>query len=356
MIIKQVIGLVALSLCSIGLFVSCDTSAEVLPEQVDTSTSFSVRDVDLKDGLLVFKDEESFWEAVGSATELDDETYEAWALSQGFSSLWSLYNEFFNYSVASAEKGYDKSFDEIRAIYGKAVLLAEDGMFDLNCPNTAIAKMINEEGLVKVGEAIYQFNAEGYVRIEDGDMSKLPIALRMTESDPDQGIVVFNTQEAMPNRQVCSGVGFFPPFTAINTVFFNEWCWTLPAGSGPCTYKLRGEITNTQSSFRNLLLIELRGYRRGAFGIWFGYNSKKTITSTTADISGFTFNGVPVNFVNNNFGIGGNNNVLVREVFDTNDRLDMPLPIELLNGYQNTCIGFNIEFFHPFGPPQFISL
>ncbi|MEM7654627.1 MAG: hypothetical protein AAF399_00750 [Bacteroidota bacterium] len=234
----------------------------------------------LEDGMLIVKDENHLVDLMRHTESMGLEELEAYVQALGHESMGLEFQKFLDFSERSSEKGYGMSIEELRNEYGDIVQIEDDGMFDLNCYSTALANLLNREGVIKVAEDVYKVSLNKVVQIKGGDVDKLAYFPRLQESVPEEGIFVYvfdypneASRDLCRSLNYCSSGTFGAPCTQTG-VASRDWCFPVPPSSGPCEYRLRVNVNNIQNSAAEQLNARIRTYERGAFGIWYSYNAK----------------------------------------------------------------------------------
>ncbi|MEO0468033.1 MAG: hypothetical protein AAF206_00325 [Bacteroidota bacterium] len=350
-----------LAICMSALLIgptACEPVQQLEPAGVEepSAPAFSLATLKVRDGVIQFKDARELWDAIAMVPTVSEEAYQSWGEANHFQSMFDQYTAYFKLTEAAYENGYKSSFDELRQIYAESVVIEDDGMFEINCPFPSIGKFTTEDGLVKVGDALYKFFKQGYVVIEDGNPAKIEAAMRLDEDDPELGVKVYKaTVRNLQSRTACGSLDYSLN-GSLSIPFQNEWCWRIPATKNHCTYKLGVEVITIQAGFNFQEKLYVKGYRRTKFfGAWTGYANYKTVTNTFASISD---NGSSIGFSNSLFGAGGSDALLEIELFNSSASLPTAIvyPAFLSTpGYDQTCLQFDVTFHHPEGS-EFIRI
>ena len=170
--------------------VSCQKKEdELLPTTEVAAQQDALKKVKVENGYLVFDNSEEYHSVLnvlGQKNSADLDIYEA-TLS-GFTSLRGLnkralmaYN---NISTLQEQQDFDITYAKLLNIDAEGLPTPKTTYFGLD-------KVLNTQGIVKVGNTIMQFKPNGrIVNIADGDFSKLAHAQNATESIPESSIFV----------------------------------------------------------------------------------------------------------------------------------------------------------------------
>lgn len=148
--------------------------------------------ISVKKGILIFKDWEQVYNTITKLEEMDQKSFEIWENTLGFTSLKTLFNEF----VSEENKMWDKLTKEyegrenqlrkedVKEKYNNIlkknkhsftiVTMDDDGQYyDMNLYRSNLAPIVNKDGIVVIGDAIYRFTREDERSILDGDWNKI---------------------------------------------------------------------------------------------------------------------------------------------------------------------------------------
>ncbi len=178
--------------------------------------------VKVEDGMLVFADQKAFEVVFDELQKYDRDQANAWERQLGFVSQRQIFDRIvdaeYQHLVAPYE---DLSDDELRNLpppvghseeyehYLASGLIRtvqdrEAGeLYDYNLPNPALARVLNEQGFVAVGDVVYQTTPEHDKTMPRGGGASLAELARATKSDAKRGIEVrsnlpdFSTAGAM---------------------------------------------------------------------------------------------------------------------------------------------------------------
>ena len=210
---KQSLFAQALLVLAIFGMVRCsqDDAVDVAPKE----DSFTVK---AKNGYLEFKDWETIKELQATQVNQSFEDLNAWEDQfSGFTSLRTLQEK-----ADQAQEGYyaslekldqatlesmkasqdqDFYYDEFLRSHPDKFILEEEGFYRLNFHSIGLGHMnlLNEDGMMKVGDTLFLYNNNSIRSIVDGDESKLSLLKNSTESDLKQGIVVQEVLEEVVN-------------------------------------------------------------------------------------------------------------------------------------------------------------
>ena len=114
--------------------------------------SSSIPGVEVRDGIVFFKNTESFSQTLSLLNSIDDEELEFWEDSLDFDN--------------SLRKGYDISFDTLEDI-------DLESSSKLYIPDDALATVVNENGIFVVGNEIHKITNENEYIVQNLDFDKL---------------------------------------------------------------------------------------------------------------------------------------------------------------------------------------
>lgn len=339
------------------VFLSSCSKKELETTSLQPDETFSIERLlegtSVENGILSIPSQDQFTRLLSYVSNMKIEDLKDFSSDLGFSAMAVAYDDFFEYSVSSTESGFDKPIKELRELYKSVLILEDDGMFRLNCTNPVFAKLANEDGLLIVEGRLFKFLSDRYIIIEDGDINKLSLGLRMQESSPEDGIfIVKKSQYIDATREQCSflNYSFFVSGTANETeIFDNSWCWAA-SGSSNCKYKLQVEVGNIQYSTYEYMYAYAKGFKRGAFGIWYGYKSTKSLSSVNATISGPNpSSSSTYTETNTSYSDSEYSKELLVTIFDSIDDIPSAIadPATLSGGvgYNNGCVDFYVTFY-----------
>jgi hypothetical protein len=210
---------------------SCTDENQIIPQQGNEKSTFSVTN---KQGILNFSSQEGFKSIMSELQEKSLDERIEWSSKLGFQSMQDVYDE-----IMEAEMIIDREYEEqvkllsekeleelsklpIRhsPIYEKhlasgLIKLDEEEDSDWFYPNIfnpAYAHVLNLDGLVIVGDTIFQYTAESFKMLTDGNIGRIDILKKATETIEAQNIFVAEVtiiNHPISNQKVMSGYDFY---------------------------------------------------------------------------------------------------------------------------------------------------
>ncbi|SFF53030.1 hypothetical protein SAMN04488541_104922 [Thermoflexibacter ruber] len=175
--------------------------------------SFNGR-VEANSNYLSFKDSASFYKVLNSLIKSKPEEIREWNQKIGFQSLQNIYD----IAVLSERKEMEKE-GEISDLQRNRLITygclsdftfnhrylfkfdKEKGM-DMKLFNPSLAPLLNIDGIVQVGQNIFQYGEDFVKIITDGDINKVNHLYKFTKSDKSQNIVVCLVNNRMKESSV----------------------------------------------------------------------------------------------------------------------------------------------------------
>jgi hypothetical protein len=166
--------------------------------------------ISAKDGILRFKDKETFSTTVQKLSLMTKEQADAWEQKYNFTSQRAIFNK-----IAEAELAHDelaKKMEVAEALklpqhsdlyrqYLNAGLIKEnDDTYNYSIFSGFYAPVVNEKGIVVIDNAIYQLTSTGMKILTDGDFSKISLLMNATQTDKSNNIIVKVIQSAAAEK------------------------------------------------------------------------------------------------------------------------------------------------------------
>lgn len=281
-----------LLLVIIALLTSCNLEDEVLsPKGTENPfTSWESKNPILENDYLVFENLDHLMAYASKIQKLTESEKLNWETNLGFLSMQTVYEEFLAYSEASIETGYDMSLDQIRDKYKDVLIIEDDGTFFLNASVSLHANILNQQGLVKVGNVLQKHMKNRTIIIKDGDLNKLPMAMDLSVSDPKQGIFVNYVTDNANLKVRCGSItlGSGTDTEGATTIHFtNTWGFETHGSSND---KYRLEVTvETFSWGQNgnfaVSSVNIKTQGRGFGGGWYAKKSNTTVRMNGTSIT-----------------------------------------------------------------------
>ncbi|WP_142687589.1 hypothetical protein [Chitinophaga polysaccharea] len=126
---------------------------------------------------LTFKDEGSFKKAIADSRNLTDKEQLQFEIDHGFASMASSYREF-DQKISLFESARDTTgFYIVSNKHQSALYWKAADEYYINSPDWETSKVINKNGLVKIGENIIKFEHDRKISLKNNDLQTLNKAL-----------------------------------------------------------------------------------------------------------------------------------------------------------------------------------
>lgn len=209
-------------ICGFGLLltVSCQeiTSPSFIEPEILSSSSHTfmpTQEVDLEHGMLVFQSQEDLMLTLHQIAQTDRESVDQWESQLNFVSQQWLFNrvveacdsiDAYYFSLSESEQAYWRDQPEVHpAIYFQGlregwlkVQQDVDGStyFQYAVCDPGMSAVLNREGLVKIGNEIYQYRPQTLKVLLNGDLKQIPLLDRVTRTVEDE-VLVYDFSENM---------------------------------------------------------------------------------------------------------------------------------------------------------------
>lgn len=162
-------------------------------------------DTEMEDQLLELPDLNAFFDALAASRSKDRSAQASWETEQGFVSMSSIFGRVVDESESGAarddihgEPGLPGSTSlSYSARYAGMLRVSQVGL-DMNVTVDEYAKLVNKDGLVRIGDFIYQFTRDR-VKAIGGGASRIPV-LKQAQST-NEGQAVWVTPVATKSRK-----------------------------------------------------------------------------------------------------------------------------------------------------------
>ena len=218
-VLKPSLYLVALVAISC-LFYACSDEELSDVSNPAQEADFTVR---VKNGYLEFKDQAAFDQVKASLENIDDEALNAWESQfEGFTSLRSVavraieeqeswYDELASFNsedISRLRHNGDLFYSNFIKEKPSIFVLEDSGRYVLNvsAKDQDMESFINENGLIKIGNDLYQYRKQSIKTIHGGDESKLYLLPDLTESSREHNITVSSIHEELIDLNNGSGI------------------------------------------------------------------------------------------------------------------------------------------------------
>lgn len=157
---------------------------------------------------------EEFLAAIESTSKMSASQLQEWEQKKGFISLKSIYkdilkeeNKIFDAEEALIEsspelaKTLKHQFSDLFEKNNQFVKYSKNFGYYLDIPNEDFAGLINENGIARIGEALYQYKESTIKVIKDGDESKIALLSKITTGTSTDNIEVKRVQQSGINSK-----------------------------------------------------------------------------------------------------------------------------------------------------------
>ncbi len=198
---------------------SCKQDLTVEPQKkvkIDETERYSqklstLQGVTLEDGILKFKDLETYKEYGEAILNCKEEDYQNLCSKIGLQSLANIMRDY--------RKEYEKEDADITQLNEKYKewIVMENDRPDFKIKGSGLSRILNIEGFYKIGNHLYFFDEKGETLNVYGDKLELIRFInndnRTNKSDPKKGIFFFDlpSKESLQTRSAC-GVRYDGPF------------------------------------------------------------------------------------------------------------------------------------------------
>jgi hypothetical protein len=204
---------------------SCEKKDELVTSKIDL-----VKDgIYLhKNGFLAFSDNDLFERTVTMLSTSDFSQVKKWEDSFNFISMRTLFQQGLEIeekltgqlkNSGSADKKYSEFVSKNRNVFKSL----DDGVLTANLYRIDLVSLVNKDGIVKVGNVIFQYSYDYLKVIEDGDASKISLLNNITETNRSLKIFVSKVSR-VPKNTANGRTSFYQrnSFTTIDRE--NEYC------------------------------------------------------------------------------------------------------------------------------------
>lgn len=191
--------LVVALLC--GIFWSCQEESLLQDDLVVADDNFEIR---AHNGYLWFKDSATYSATLEKLEGYSREELDQWEEELGFTSIRSIFEKavdedekFFEAIEKLPEEEIQPKFANGIAPHSKFVLqnaelfrFNSEGWFDINLPYAHIHKLLNRDGIIRIGDNIMKYSSNAVKIIRDGDENKIGLLESIKKTDSKAGIKV----------------------------------------------------------------------------------------------------------------------------------------------------------------------
>lgn len=203
--------LVVALLC--GIFWSCQEEEFLQDDLATADDNFGVKEYN---GYLWFKDTATYLATLKKLEGYSREELDQWEEELGFTSIRFLFEKAVDEDEVYFEELENMEEEEVTAKYPNGVKphssyvlnnaelfnFHEEGWFEPKTPISRLNKVLNKDGLVRIGGKIVEYSSNAVKIILDGDEKKIPLLDNVSESQFENSIrvdiITFSTREIIP--------------------------------------------------------------------------------------------------------------------------------------------------------------
>lgn len=292
---------------------------------------------------LVFESWEDVYTFMSASRRADGSLRKQYEESIGFASMQRVYDEFEEYSLSSVQNGYDRPIDEIRQEYLGTLIFDDEFDYEMDLFPVSLSEAVNRHSWIQVGDTLYGFKMDRFIRIAEPSPEKIAYAHRLPEDNPSSGILI-QTHEIETNgsaRTFCSTVATIPG--TFKQMLSNGWGYqdnNSPGGAKEWKQEILWESHHSASGYHTFIQMKYR--KRGAFGLWYAYKPLYYYVVGSSDITSNTglFSSLESYYVNISYiGSGSNSQSTWKEyIFSDQTNLSPAFVIPVL--------GENLDAYH----------
>lgn len=179
-------------LFSILLIAACTKE----PVDIQLINQQSEEPVTVQNGILSFKNPQQFFNVVDSLNKLSLKESIGYKANEGFLSLLTIQA---NYSECLATATEKTEYDRIILEHSKFLIKGDTTRFKIR--NTIVYPVINEDGIVKIGDVLYKFTEDGQILFHSNDLKQL-LSINTTDNETDN-IKIIVYPERAENKSSC---------------------------------------------------------------------------------------------------------------------------------------------------------
>ncbi len=265
-------------MCVLLLAVGCNRVAvkPAVTQPINAVSEAEMKMPHVENDYLVFETEKDMLVFMHHLHDMPNEDRTTLEKSLGFSSLQSAYQAFSRYSEASAEKGYGMTIPELRAKH-PYIIMEDDGTFEENCTYPLLSYICNVKGMVKIGNVMQNYTKGSKDMLSTTDNATNKIAATTCKTPLNVNVGAFYGSAG---------------FTSITPN--REWVDCKIGNTPNHDFKLKASCGNFQAApsfgtgqpIFDELSISMNSYKRGAFGIWYGFSTTLTTSFSGSMESG----------------------------------------------------------------------
>lgn len=157
-------------------------------------------------GFLEFRDRPTFDSVMHELIEMDENQFLSWERSIGFTSMSTTFENIVdvetaflenleaNYTGDTTFSDYEIKHSPLAYEYEDMLIFSEEGFFEPDINTPAHALVTNRDGIVKIGNVIYNFSRNSVKTIIDGDAQKIPLLKQTDATNESRAITVNNIE------------------------------------------------------------------------------------------------------------------------------------------------------------------
>lgn len=284
--------------------ISCTKEKET---KIKSSSIFSLKQYqrylsDFK--ILVFKSEQDLADTLKYLEGKDDEFLLNWEKQHDFISMRQAFED-----IVADELNFSENPELVHSNliskYPNSFVIEKTfddcGFFDKNIHSDYLSKVVNPDGLIIVGDSIYQHTKDYIKVIKDGDLNKIPNLLSATTSISNLGIEVYSIKSG--------------------TTTFNRSCQSNDGRLRIIVYEdfIQNTSTSDPKQKATTYKVKVRSLQRRLWGLWYD-NYKTNISLTGNHVGNSTYGWLTSNsyvFINwsGSYNVASNGQMHTFEIF-----------------------------------------
>lgn len=186
-------------LCLAGLLIASCSKENISPDLKEVnivSTLGEIKPTKIRNGRLVFDSPEAFRKSLKEVTSKTDLDLDTWEKQIGFSSMRHEFNQALNeFDLIQNEQ----QMSNFRRKYEDKLKIA-DGSIEMLFNYKAVSSLLDDDGIVYVGQQVYKFFDNTEIIIEDFNNEKFLQSKKPLQSDFKKGIHVISILPEVMNR------------------------------------------------------------------------------------------------------------------------------------------------------------
>lgn len=252
---------------------------ESLEDQTEKLEGWDIR-LNHKGEYLEFENYEVFQKTINALREMDPQQAEVWSAQYGLFSLKAVYNQ-----AVAEQRAYVENLEEeiksgilleedVTEIYApfvkkhaRAFVFDEEmkGVFDMNIFHPDIANVVNEVGIVKIGNVLSQYTNNAVKVMEGGSASQVNLLFKTQNNNNNLNIKVNllkSAQNKFQQENQSNAKNIYLNMTCSSTATSSPFCRGTRIRSGLTFY----EYEDASGEPRITGVASTKHYFNGAFG------------------------------------------------------------------------------------------